>query len=394
MIPAHASSSTRPIHPARRPRLAAAIALAASALATTFATAQTPSFTLLGVPSPNEQSYGNALSADGRTVVGYSSGFQTRSFIWTAATGRVDLPTSPSLNRATAVNADGSIVGGFWQDPGTLRPRAYRYTNGTLQTLTEPQGYVDSNITGMSADGSVMAGRLGTAPFGASRVARWRVGSGWQDLGVPNPSRHVASFSTGISGDGRTIVGFGQDSEALQDAAAWTEGSGWRLLPLPDGIGVSRGSGAGGVNSDGSIIVGSVTPPASRSLATIWRSGQVEVLATLGSDWAMSAGVVSNDGSVIAGTSTFQGDRRFATVWTSPGRVMLLSDYLLQFNIQLPPNTRLEQVTGISPDGRNFAGTAFINNLRQAFIATVPAPGGLVLLAISGVLAARRNRGN
>ena len=66
----------------------------------------------------------NAMSSDGRTVVG-ASGFsnsQDRAFRWTAGTGIVELALLPSGNASTArgVNADGSVIVGYSNRPGNI----------------------------------------------------------------------------------------------------------------------------------------------------------------------------------------------------------------------------------------------------------------------------------
>src|SRR5262245_21824195 len=61
-------------------------------------------------------SYAQGVSADGKTVVGYSNNSQgyPEAFRWTAATGMQGLGTLPGglFSRASAVSADGSTIVG------------------------------------------------------------------------------------------------------------------------------------------------------------------------------------------------------------------------------------------------------------------------------------------
>src|SRR5262245_41308923 len=93
------------------------------------AIAQTPSFTLLGARPGQTGSSATAVSADGRTVVGYTAG---KGFVWHPDTGRYDFGLEPDFiglnSDAYAVTADGATVVGSvgdtvyrWQGPGTYQ---------------------------------------------------------------------------------------------------------------------------------------------------------------------------------------------------------------------------------------------------------------------------------
>src|SRR3954469_7647270 len=111
--------------------LARAPAIAACALFSALAQAQTPSFHLVGVPPGAEFSYINGLSADGSRAAGAgtSSGpFPNQpGFTWSAAGGRDDfgsLPGMPLGTVAAAISGDGATVAGTSRtgDYTTQRP--------------------------------------------------------------------------------------------------------------------------------------------------------------------------------------------------------------------------------------------------------------------------------
>jgi len=67
-----------------------------------------------------------------------------------------------------------------------------------------------------------------------------------------------------------------------------------------------------------------------------------------------------------------------------------LADYLNRYGIVVPSNVYLLQATAVSADGRTIAGyTGLPGQVRQGFIATIPAPPAALAL---GILLARRRR--
>ncbi len=120
----------------------------------------------LGVLPGFSNSQARALSADGLVAAGvsYTSAFTSgRAFRWSDADGMVDLgvlPGAPGAD-AFAVNGDGSVI------VGASGGRAFMWTDdlgmvdlyGHLSTLgADLTGWFLHNATGISADGSVIAG--------------------------------------------------------------------------------------------------------------------------------------------------------------------------------------------------------------------------------------------
>jgi len=244
------------------------------------------------LPGGNTNSVANGVSADGSTVVGESVVSQSCSgsscvgideaFRWTARGGMTGLGVLPGDNssNANAISGDGSTIVGY------------------SQTLEE------------------------TAPFNISAsqpdVFRWTLGSGLIQLG-PSPSQNGLSLdlANAISADGSTIVGFGSNNSVGTEAVRWTAGGGMVGLGLVPG---TDASGARGVSSDGSTVVGySQVVPSTGAVgftgaqAFRWTAGGGMVgLGFLPGTTPSVANAVSTDGSTVVG---FSGSQAFR--WTA-----------------------------------------------------------------------------
>lgn len=183
-----------------------------------------------------------------------------QAFRWTAASGMVGLGTLPlgtaNGSHARSVSADGSVVVGdafvyqifcFPQHGGgciyfraTLH--AFRWTAGSgLQDIT---GTVSAaSVSGISADGSVVVGQTFPA------AARWTAGGGFVSLGVDGSA-------TDASADGTSIVGTGGPNSAF----LWRQQPGFLktlLMQLPGSNPVGwELFEATGISDDGKTIVG------------------------------------------------------------------------------------------------------------------------------------------
>src|SRR5262245_22619149 len=94
--------------------------------------------------------------------------------------GLGDLPGGGTLSHALSVSADGSTVVGY--SSSTAGTQAFRWTQSSgIQGL----GFVDtdtnSRANDVSADGSVVVGNSGAAP--SSQGFRWTQATGMQGLG-------------------------------------------------------------------------------------------------------------------------------------------------------------------------------------------------------------------
>jgi uncharacterized membrane protein len=201
----------------------------------------------------------NAMSSDGRVIVGLSGNGHPRlddlasleALIWTEADGARGLgplPDGYSDSEAWGVNHDGTVViGSLYDDTQPPRTwiypwahRSFRWTEGGGYEVLENPG--DScEITKahlISRGGSVVVGRCspqaGSVPVYPTIVAvRWTE-EGGEHLGWL-PGRPAWSVPSAMSARGSVIVGSGlrrfRPINRTRDVAiVWTEATGWRKI--------------------------------------------------------------------------------------------------------------------------------------------------------------------
>ena len=197
------------------------------------------------IPLPDMHS-ASAVSDDGSTVVGNWSHGAVR---WTAEQGTIRMGALPGHNRSGAwdVSADGSVVVGasarFIDD--TFDTHLFRWTAADGMTdlglLATVPWLPDLGIS-MSADGNLIVGHRVQGdvvePFIWDELHGMRpLSDVLTDLGVDLSGWDLESV-TGISGDGRTFIGYGVDPTG--------SGSGWIVtVPEPAGLALLAGAGAG-----------------------------------------------------------------------------------------------------------------------------------------------------
>jgi len=195
----------------------------------------------LGLLPGESSSVANGVSADGSVVVGESASFNTpttlsteEAFAWTSAGGMVGLGflAGDTLSRATAVSADGSfIVGssGARDDQGqVVSEQAFLWdaTHGMVGLGVLDRGLRFSEALGVSANGAVVVGwgfdidSQGLVQDPQAFI--WDPQNGIQQLqyflvldglGAAMNGWHLEQ-ATGVSNDGRTIVGFAATVDA------------------------------------------------------------------------------------------------------------------------------------------------------------------------------------
>jgi uncharacterized membrane protein len=365
-------------------------ALAVVGASPTFA--QTPSFTMIGHPFPSGGSLLYGLSADGRTAAGYSvnnTGPARPGLRWSVDSGRTDFGFEPGLPAATisqGLSGDGSTVVGYTRGPSAASdsPRtAFRWSgSGTFQSLGTMPGYTHSFATGVSNDGSIIAGHVSAGIGVAPRAFRWTQGTGIQYIGSEFTQANA------ISRNGNVIVGEFDVNSGNNKGYFWTQATGMQPLASLDG---SIGSYARGVSADGSYIVG-VRTTSNDSLPTLWHNNVPMDLGTPPGVFDISPLAVSDDGSVVVGQYTPEGGT-FASVWTAATGFMSLRDYLTANGVTIPAGVLLQDCRGVSADGRTFVGSTFgPAGIVEGYVATIPAPGALSIVALSLLAAGRRRR--
>nr|WP_232897400.1 autotransporter domain-containing protein [Pontibaca salina] len=205
-----------------------------------------------------------AVSADGTVVVGHSEfergNSDYRAFRWADGNWR-NLQTLGGTNStATAVSADGAVVVG-WSQTANSGTRAFRWTlaDGKMASLGTLGG-TWSRARGVSADGAVVVGESQTANSG-TRAFRWTLADDeMTSLGTLGGTWSIANA---VSADGAVVVGqsYIVNNSGIH-AFRWTDGSG--MKSVADWV-VEQGdtvpldyvlTKASGVSADGKVIVG------------------------------------------------------------------------------------------------------------------------------------------
>ncbi|MFN0132934.1 MAG: GC-type dockerin domain-anchored protein [Phycisphaerales bacterium] len=164
-----------------------------------------------------------AISGDGRVIAGFGTsttlGF-TRGYRWTAETGAVLIPLFPNAPLCviipSALNSDGSVMVGFWEDAPAGVHRGFVWRFGQVPvSLLPPSGYNTSEAFDVSEDGTLAVGVV-SINFSSARACVWKNGQPFllthflAARGVVIPTNTTLFAATGVSANGRVIVGYGE----------------------------------------------------------------------------------------------------------------------------------------------------------------------------------------
>jgi probable HAF family extracellular repeat protein len=234
----------------------------------------------LGDLHPGGDEWGRAVgvSADGATVVGFSTSSSTQqnqAFRWTSSEGLVglgDLPGGNVNSFANGVSADGSvIVGEGFSASGS---EAFRWTSasGLVGLGDLPGGAFGSSATAVSADGQTVVG-VSTSASGLEAFL-WTTSGGMVGLG-DLPGGIFRSIGQAVSADGSIVVGHGTigNQQFVNEAFIWDGSNGMRhlktVLSTEYGLAaILQGwtlREATGISADGRVIVGWGVNPSGRT---------------------------------------------------------------------------------------------------------------------------------
>ncbi|MFO0897978.1 MAG: pentapeptide repeat-containing protein [Pirellulales bacterium] len=199
---------------------------------------QTDGFLALGdLPGGVYGSKAFAISGDGQTIVGQGEGPSgPEAFRWTQAEGFVglgDLPGGDFNSTAQAASALGEVIVG--RATSALGSEAFRWTPqaGMVGVGDLPGGGFDSGAEDVSDDGDLLVG-WGTTAAGRE-AALWTPDFGMRSLSDLLKSDYGLSvalsgwrleIASAVSGDGRTIAGWGLNPAGQYEA--------WRVQFVPE----------------------------------------------------------------------------------------------------------------------------------------------------------------
>jgi probable HAF family extracellular repeat protein len=155
------------------------------------------------------QSFATDANLDCSVVVGYgdiAGGATQHAFRWTSPGPMEDLNVlagATGLSRALGVSNDGSVIVGEAEFPAGAftRKGAFRWAGGSFADLIP--GLNPSLATAVSADGTVVVGKLGTST--ASSAFRWTTQNPVaQSIGPL--TNHLAAAATAVSDNGKIVV--------------------------------------------------------------------------------------------------------------------------------------------------------------------------------------------
>jgi probable HAF family extracellular repeat protein len=321
------------------------------------------------------------ISDDGRTIVtGTGSNFPTHVY---------------RDGSSTLVGADTAFLGDITPDGSVFVGAtgsnytditAFRWQSGVRQAISAPAGYSWTRATGVSSDGSVVVG----STFGGNSPAqafRWHNGA-IQLLGtLPG---QITSSAKGVSADGSTVVG----DCGLDSAFVWRDN-------VMTGIAANPAMGyiqATGISADGSVAFGydhSGSKPSQEAFR--WKDGVKQGLG-MNDGYTLSGVVSSNfDGSLMVGYQGYQVDYGTyvgldfrAAIWDQANgfrdlKSVLENDYSLDLT-----GWTLIQAAGMSDDGKMVYGFGYNNGDYGVWMATIPEPATVSILALGLAFIRRR----
>ena len=216
----------------------------------------------------------------------------------------------------------------------------------TLQIIPALPGGAYTYPTGISADGSVVAGG-NVLPSGD-----FDRGFTWTSAGGSQPIGDLAGYSlgntvNGISGDGSTVVGLAFDADFNTGAFRYRGGATVNLGRL---AGPGASATANGVSHDGTAVAGTSTAgESSDNHAFRWTNGGMQDLGVLlGGTYSLGQ-AISGDGGVVVGNGNIGSDGR-AFRWDQTDGIMPPLGSL--------PGSTFDGAYAVSADGNTVAGAS------------------------------------
>ncbi len=340
----------------------------------------------------------NRISNNG-VVVGDNLSSQ-QYFMWSAAAGGVDIGGIIAIDGPggqASISNDGQWVSGtHTRADGFWGMGRYNTATGVWSELPgiTGGGQIDNNISsgwGISGDGQTAVG-LGWFGNGRAHAISWNQSTGTVDLGSTTPGSSSRANAVNYNG---TVIGGWQDNDNGRQGAVWINGS-QQLISDADGFGMGEvyalsdnGTWAVGYQNVGFFGTGSMW---------IYNTNTQEhqYLGNIADGMGTVAATAVNDAGTMAVGGTWGFGPAFwgtAVIWTEDTGVIEFAEYLDSVSISYTAGYTFSFVTDMSSDGTWFTGWG-TNAAGQvtSWAIHVPTPAGVSVLALGGLLAARRRR--
>ncbi|WP_267401543.1 MULTISPECIES: T9SS type A sorting domain-containing protein [unclassified Chryseobacterium] len=145
------------------------------------------------------------MSQGGEIIVGlgWLTASNAHAVKWTSEGGIEDLGSivPNRSSRANAVNSNGNVIVG-WQDEDNGSRRGAKWVNGVESFITDNNGEYVGEAGDVSADGNTIIGASLPEPY------VWNSATGLTYISHPNSSAFFRGGATGISADGKTVIGY------------------------------------------------------------------------------------------------------------------------------------------------------------------------------------------
>ena len=214
------------------------------------------------LPGGPENSVASGVSSDGSVVVGQSSGtLGIQAYRWTQETGMQalgDLPGGPFASNALGISGDGTVIIGHGNSAAGIEGWRWTAATGMVALGDLPGGAVESSAEGISRNGRFIVG-FGRVPEGLEAF-RWTAETGLVPLGEL-PGGMFQSWAEVVSNDGERIGGH-SEGPGGHEAFLWTPSLG--MVPLEALLRLFGATGfdgwqlidVTGITPDGRTIVG------------------------------------------------------------------------------------------------------------------------------------------
>jgi len=344
------------------------------------AEAGTASFTGLGFLNASYPSSTNPyVNADGTVVAGTSNyaSEMSEAFLWTQSGGAVALGFVKRTNQSAAesISGNGLVVGGNASGSGSgeIPEIAFRWSEATgMEQLND--GRIGSTVFGLNKNGAVLAGSDGEEAF------RWVKGEKKAQLlgflGIPSGSTSGYSFANGMDSTGDYVVGSSSTTtQGQSEAYIWNGGMTGLGFPPSDTI-----SSANGISGDSKTVVGYGRPTTlginGETTAFYWTtlSGIQPRSAPAGLPYTI-ANAVNEHGTIIVGcatASTTQGVDDQAIMWNNKGVPKTIAAIAAQNGLSTTGWT-LTCATSVSASGKTIVGNGIDpDGHNEAWILQLP----------------------